>query len=211
MPPSERPFMGATPYSDETGLNRDIRPASDYQRQLDESARQNDPTFPRPSMAQEIANLRSGSLKYESNETRERKIHVYGDTAVVLPSLQTSVAAQNCLALTSHRITLEFDELVKVCFQGFACAVICHLTARAFISRSIALVKVNRNPVLCRDLPIGAVGNTSAPTNGHAGPGIRGSVGQHHRSCRLHPDMDRCHPRGACEGCSAHGLSVMRV
>jgi len=33
--------------------------------------------------AEEIANLKSGSLKYESIETRERKIHVYGDTAVV--------------------------------------------------------------------------------------------------------------------------------
>lgn len=33
--------------------------------------------------AQEIANLKSGSLKYGSVETRDRKIHVYGDTAVV--------------------------------------------------------------------------------------------------------------------------------
>ncbi len=33
--------------------------------------------------AEEIAELKSGSLKYESNEVRERKIHVYGDTAVV--------------------------------------------------------------------------------------------------------------------------------
>ena len=33
--------------------------------------------------AQEIADLKSGSLKYETNEVRERKIHVYGDTAVV--------------------------------------------------------------------------------------------------------------------------------
>ena len=31
----------------------------------------------------EIADLKSGSLKYESVEVRERKIHVYGDTAVV--------------------------------------------------------------------------------------------------------------------------------
>ena len=34
--------------------------------------------------AQEIADLKSGSLKYETNEVRERKIHVYGDTAVVV-------------------------------------------------------------------------------------------------------------------------------
>ena len=33
--------------------------------------------------AQEIANLKSGTLKYESIETRERKIRVYGDTVVV--------------------------------------------------------------------------------------------------------------------------------
>lgn len=33
--------------------------------------------------AEEISDLKSGSLKYESNEVRERKIHVYGDTAVV--------------------------------------------------------------------------------------------------------------------------------
>jgi ketosteroid isomerase-like protein len=32
---------------------------------------------------QEIADLKSGSLKYESIETRERKIHIYGDTVVV--------------------------------------------------------------------------------------------------------------------------------
>ena len=33
--------------------------------------------------AEEIVDLRSGSLKYELNEVRERTIHVYGDTAVV--------------------------------------------------------------------------------------------------------------------------------
>jgi len=33
--------------------------------------------------AEEIADLKSGSLKYEINEVRERKIHLYGDTAVV--------------------------------------------------------------------------------------------------------------------------------
>ena len=33
--------------------------------------------------AEEIVELKSGSLKYELNEVRERKIHVYGDTAVV--------------------------------------------------------------------------------------------------------------------------------
>ena len=33
--------------------------------------------------AQEIENLKSGTLKYETIETRERKIRVYGDTAVV--------------------------------------------------------------------------------------------------------------------------------
>ena len=33
--------------------------------------------------AEEIASLKSGSLKYESIDVRERKIHVYGDTAVV--------------------------------------------------------------------------------------------------------------------------------
>jgi len=33
--------------------------------------------------AQEIADLKSGSLKYESIDVRERKIHVYGDTVVV--------------------------------------------------------------------------------------------------------------------------------
>ena len=33
--------------------------------------------------SEEIADLKSGSLKYESNDVRERKIHVYGDTAVV--------------------------------------------------------------------------------------------------------------------------------
>src|SRR5271157_4965504 len=33
--------------------------------------------------AQEIANLKSGTLKYESIDVRERKIRVYGDTAVV--------------------------------------------------------------------------------------------------------------------------------
>jgi uncharacterized protein (TIGR02246 family) len=33
--------------------------------------------------AEEIASLKSGSLKYESNETRDRKIRLYGDTAVV--------------------------------------------------------------------------------------------------------------------------------
>lgn len=33
--------------------------------------------------AEEIADLKSGSLKYESIDTRERKIHVYGHTAVV--------------------------------------------------------------------------------------------------------------------------------
>ena len=33
--------------------------------------------------AEEIADLKSGSLKYETNDVRERKIHVYGDTAVV--------------------------------------------------------------------------------------------------------------------------------
>ncbi len=32
---------------------------------------------------QEIADLKSGSLKYEALEVRERKIRVYGDTAVV--------------------------------------------------------------------------------------------------------------------------------
>ncbi len=32
---------------------------------------------------QDIADLKSGSLKYEALEVRERKIHVYGDTAVV--------------------------------------------------------------------------------------------------------------------------------
>jgi ketosteroid isomerase-like protein len=32
---------------------------------------------------QEIADLKSGSLKYESVDVGERKIHVYGDTAVV--------------------------------------------------------------------------------------------------------------------------------
>jgi uncharacterized protein (TIGR02246 family) len=34
--------------------------------------------------AQEIGNLKSGTLKYESIETRERNIRVYGDTAVVI-------------------------------------------------------------------------------------------------------------------------------
>jgi uncharacterized protein (TIGR02246 family) len=33
--------------------------------------------------AEEIADLKSGSLTYELNEVRERKIHVHGDTAVV--------------------------------------------------------------------------------------------------------------------------------
>ena len=33
--------------------------------------------------AEEIADLKSGCLKYELNEVRERKIHVFGDTAVV--------------------------------------------------------------------------------------------------------------------------------
>jgi len=33
--------------------------------------------------AEEIADLKSGSLKYESIDVRERKIHVYGDTVVV--------------------------------------------------------------------------------------------------------------------------------
>lgn len=33
--------------------------------------------------AREIGDLKSGSLKYELNEVREKKIHVYGDTAVV--------------------------------------------------------------------------------------------------------------------------------
>ncbi|MGA3317865.1 MAG: nuclear transport factor 2 family protein [Candidatus Korobacteraceae bacterium] len=33
--------------------------------------------------AQEIANLKSGTLKYESIDARERKIRVYGDTAIV--------------------------------------------------------------------------------------------------------------------------------
>ena len=33
--------------------------------------------------AKEIGDLKSGSLRYELNEVRERKIHVYGDTAVV--------------------------------------------------------------------------------------------------------------------------------
>jgi len=33
--------------------------------------------------AEEIADLKSGSLTYELNEARERKIHVHGDTAVV--------------------------------------------------------------------------------------------------------------------------------
>jgi uncharacterized protein (TIGR02246 family) len=33
--------------------------------------------------AKEIAELKSGSLKYELNEVREKKIRVYGDTAVV--------------------------------------------------------------------------------------------------------------------------------
>ena len=33
--------------------------------------------------AEEIANLKSGSLKYESNVVRWRRIRVYGDTAVV--------------------------------------------------------------------------------------------------------------------------------
>jgi ketosteroid isomerase-like protein len=33
--------------------------------------------------AQEIADLKSGSLKYESIDVREKTIHVYGDTAVV--------------------------------------------------------------------------------------------------------------------------------
>src|SRR6478609_240349 len=32
---------------------------------------------------QEIADLKSGSLKYESIDVREKTIHVYGDTAVV--------------------------------------------------------------------------------------------------------------------------------
>lgn len=32
---------------------------------------------------QDIADLQSGSLKYESIDVREKKIHVYGDTAVV--------------------------------------------------------------------------------------------------------------------------------
>jgi ketosteroid isomerase-like protein len=32
---------------------------------------------------QDIADLKSGSLKYESIDVRERKIHVYGDTVVV--------------------------------------------------------------------------------------------------------------------------------
>ena len=33
--------------------------------------------------AEEIADLKSGSLKYETNEARERTIRVYGDTAVL--------------------------------------------------------------------------------------------------------------------------------
>ena len=33
--------------------------------------------------AEDIADLKSGSTKFESNVVRERKIHVYGDTAVV--------------------------------------------------------------------------------------------------------------------------------
>ena len=33
--------------------------------------------------AKEIGDLNSGSLKYDLNEVRERKIHIYGDTAVV--------------------------------------------------------------------------------------------------------------------------------
>ncbi len=33
--------------------------------------------------AKEIADLKSGSLRYDLNEVREKKIHVYGDTAVV--------------------------------------------------------------------------------------------------------------------------------
>jgi len=33
--------------------------------------------------AQELADLKSGSLKYESIDVREKTIHVYGDTAVV--------------------------------------------------------------------------------------------------------------------------------
>lgn len=33
--------------------------------------------------AEEIADLKSGSLTYELNDVRERKIHVHGDTAVV--------------------------------------------------------------------------------------------------------------------------------
>jgi uncharacterized protein (TIGR02246 family) len=32
---------------------------------------------------QDIADLKSGALKYESIDVREKKIHVYGDTAVV--------------------------------------------------------------------------------------------------------------------------------
>lgn len=32
---------------------------------------------------QEIADLKSGSLKYDAIDVRDRKIHVYGDTAVV--------------------------------------------------------------------------------------------------------------------------------
>jgi ketosteroid isomerase-like protein len=33
--------------------------------------------------AKEVAELQSGSLKYELNEVRDRKIYVYGDTAIV--------------------------------------------------------------------------------------------------------------------------------
>ncbi len=33
--------------------------------------------------AEEIADLKSGSLKYESVDVRETKVHVFGDTAVV--------------------------------------------------------------------------------------------------------------------------------
>ncbi len=46
--------------------------------------------------AKEISDLKSGSLKYELNEVREKKIHVYGDTAVVafLISYQGTVSGK---------------------------------------------------------------------------------------------------------------------
>ncbi len=45
---------------------------------------------------EEIANLKSGSLKFDTNDVRDRKIRVYGDTAVVtfLVSFKGAVSSE---------------------------------------------------------------------------------------------------------------------